>query len=127
MAKQIYQIEEITFTGIDNTFTELPLVPCPFQGKISRIRAIVTAGTAINEVAYEIRLVPGGTNLDVIAQSLGGLLPQPIDSTTLNKIINYYQVPSAQGIFGTLFAAVRVDDATADHTVEFQVTFENLV
>ena len=126
MAEQIYQIEQVTFTGVDNTFTELPLVPCPFQGKIARVRAIVTAGTAINEVAYEIRSVSGGTNLEVIAQSLGGLLPQPIDDQT--PIRNYYQVAdSAQGVFGTLFVAVRVDDATADHTVELQVTFENLV
>ena len=65
MIHPIYQIQEVTFTGVGNTFVELPLEPCPFKGKISRVRAIVTAGT--------------------------------------------------------------VDDATADHTVEFQVTFENLV
>jgi|TARA_R110000824_G_scaffold252429_2_gene441224 hypothetical protein len=125
MIHPIYQIQEVTFTGVGNTFVELPLEPCPFKGKISRVRAIVTAGTAINEVAYEIRLVPGGTNLEVVAYSLGGLLTQPIDEQS--PIKNYFQSASAQGVFGTLFAAVRVDDATADHTVEFQVTFENLV
>ncbi len=124
MAGQIYQIQQLDFSAVGAAPLEAELTPVPFRGKIARVRAIVTGGTAINQVAYEIRLVTGGTNLEIIAAS-NGLVAQPIDEVLSE---HYFEVANSQeGVFGTLFVAVAVDDATTDHTIEFQVTFENLV
>ena len=111
-------------TSIDNNFTEVQLT-VPARGLIRRIRADVTAGTAINQVALEVREVTSGTGNDVVAA-------YPLQSEALDDDLSvgplFYSVAQTGVLFegrsGILFIAVRVDDATADHTVAISLDVE---
>lgn len=99
---------------------QVSLTDVPFRGFIRRVRADVTAGTAINQVGAEIREVTGGTGFNVVAAY--GLATEPLDS----QEELYYQVAEvgAGTRRGTLFMAVRVDNATTDHVVALELTIE---
>ena len=116
--------QTVTLAGVGSIFTEVEMTPIPTTGRLERVRAIVTAGTVINQVSVEVRDATGATGLGVLF-STGGLIAQPLDQSPLD----WFSIPSAGGgaIHGSLFVAASVDNATADHTIDVELTFENLV
>lgn len=106
-------------TGVGTAFVEIPLT-VPAKGKIRRVRASVTAGTAINQVKLEVRETAGGTVLNVpLAYALAA---QPLDS---EEDILYKTTPlAANPNMGTLYVAVAVDNATADHAISVSLDID---
>ena len=106
--------------SVGTALLEVNLTDVPFRGFIRRVRADVTAGTSINQVAAEIREVASGTGLNVVAAY--GLATEPLDS----QEELYYQVAEvgAGTRRGTLFMAVAVDNATTDHAISVELTIE---
>jgi hypothetical protein len=106
-------------TGVGTAFVEIPLT-VPAKGKIRRVRASVTAGTAINQVKLEVRETAGGTVLNVpLAYALAA---QPLDS---EEDILYKATPlAANPNMGTLYVAVAVDNATADHAISVSLDID---
>ena len=97
-------------------------IAAPIRGKIRRVRASVSAGTAINQVKLEIRETSGGTVLNVpLAYALG---TQPLDSAedVLYSVASTGDVPS----MGVLYIAVAVDNATTDHVVTVSLDIDVL-
>jgi hypothetical protein len=98
--------------GVGTAFVEIPMV-VPTKGKIRRVRASVTAGTSINQVKLEIRETAGGTVLNVpLAYALGA---QPLDSA--EDVLYRASASPDNSRVGTLYVAVAVDNATADHAI----------
>jgi hypothetical protein len=116
--------QSVTLTGVGNALTEVEVSPIPTTGRLERVRAVVTAGTAINQVSVEVRDATGATGLGVLF-STGGLIANPLDQSPFD----WFSIPSAGGgaIHGSLFVAASVDNATADHTIDVELIFENLV
>jgi len=111
-------------TSVADSFTEVELT-VPQRGLLRRVRADVSAGTSINQVSVEIRESTGGTLLDVVA--LYPLQSEPLDDDLSNASLFYTATASgvdANGPIGTLFVAVKVDDTTADHTVNVKFDIE---
>ena len=111
-------------TSVADSFTEIELT-VPQRGLLRRVRADVSAGTAINQVSVEIRETTGGTLLDVIA--LYPLQSEPLDDDLSIASLFYSATASGadvNGATGTLFVAVKVDDTTADHTVNVKLDVE---
>jgi len=111
-------------TSVADSFTEVELT-VPQRGLLRRVRADVSAGTSINQVSVEIRESTGGTLLDVIA--LYPLQSEPLDDDLSIASLFYSATASgvdANGATGTLFVAVKVDDTTADHTVNVKLDVE---
>lgn len=106
-------------TGVGTAFVEIPLI-VPAKGKIRRVRASVTAGTAINQVKLEVRETAGGTVLNVpLAYALAA---QPLDS---EEDVLYNTTPlAANPNMGTLYVAVAVDNATADHAISVSLDID---
>jgi len=123
-----FQIHRITGSGtsIDNAFAEVE-VTVPARGLLRRIRANVTAGTSINEVSVEVREVTAGTGNDVVA--LYPLQAEPLDDDLAAAPLFYSVAQTGSDRngdrTGTLFVAVRVDDATADHTIAISLDVES--
>ena len=102
----------VTVASVGTAWIQTSIV-VPIRGKIRRVRASVSAGTAINQVKLEIRETSGGTVLNVpLAYALA---TQPLDSgeDELYSVASTGDVPS----MGTLYIAVAVDNATTDHVV----------
>ena len=116
--------QTVTLAGVGNTLTEVEVSPIPTTGRLERVRAIVSAGTAINQVSVEVRDATGATGLGVLF-STGGLVANPLDQSPLD----WFSIPSAGGgaIHGSLFVAASVDNAALDHTIDVELIFENLV
>jgi hypothetical protein len=97
-------------------------IAVPIRGKIRRVRASVSAGTAINQVKLEARETSGGTVLNVpLAYALGA---QPLDSAedVLYNVASTGDVAS----MGVLYLAVAVDNATADHVITVSLDIDVL-
>jgi hypothetical protein len=113
-----------TGTSVGNTFQEVQ-IQVPQKGLLRRIRANVTAGTAISQVAIEIRESSGATGNNVVASY--PLQAEPLDDDLSVGPLFYSVTASGSemtGPLGNLFCAVRVDDATADHTIEISFDVE---
>lgn len=117
-----------TKTSVGAAFLEAELT-VPAHGLIRRVRANVTAGTAINQVAVQIREATGGSDNQIVAS-------YPLQSEALDDDISnaplYYQVPSTSTTetagpdtpSGVLYVAVKVDDSTTDHTIAISLDIE---
>ena len=112
-------------TSVDNSFQEVQLT-VPARGLIRRVRADVTAGTAINQVALEVREVTSGSGNDLVASY--PLQSEPLDDDLSNASLFYSvaQTGSDRNMdrTGVLYIAVKVDDSTADHTVALSFDIE---
>jgi hypothetical protein len=100
-------------------------VTVPQKGLIRRIRADVTAGTSINQVALEIRESSGGTGNAVVAAY--PLQSEPLDDDLSVGPLFYAVTASGSemtGPLGKLIVAVKVDDSTADHTIAISLDVE---
>ena len=109
-------------TGVGTAFVEIPMIVA-LNGKMRRVRASVLAGTAINQVSLEIRETAGGTVLNVpLAYALGA---QPLDSA--EDVLYRAEPIDGKPNLGTLYVAVAVDNATADHAItvslDIDITF----
>jgi len=117
-----YRVTSGAVGSVGNVFIQSS-VAAPTRGLIRRVRADVTAGTAINQVALEVREAAGATGLNVpLAYALG---TEPLDSE--EEI--YYEIPEGTdplSRMGTLYFAIRVDNATTDHVVTVQFDIEPL-
>ena len=114
-----------TITNAGNAELVVEITPVPLFGRIERVRANVTSGTAINQVQVALSTVaPAVSPFDVVF-STGTLIAQPLDQSPAF----WYQTPEAGpgAIHGSLFASCKVDDATTDHVIEIEVIIENLV
>ena len=106
-------------TGVGTAFVEIPLT-VPAKGKIRRVRASVTAGTAINQVKLEVRETAGGTVLNVpLAYALG---TQPLDSA--EDVLYKTTAIAGNPNMGTLYVAVAVDNATTDHAIAISLDID---
>ena len=121
------QVHHRTGTGssVANTFTEVEVtVPC--NGLLRRVRANVTAGTAISQVALEIRETTGATGNAIVA--IYPLQAEPLDDDMAAAPIFYSVAQTGSDgngdRTGSLFLAVRVDDSTADHTIALSLDVE---
>ena len=102
----------VTVASVGTAWIQTSIV-VPIRGKIRRVRASVSAGTAINQVKLEIRETSGGTVLNVpLAYALG---TQPLDSAEDELYSVSSSVDDLQ--MGTLYIAVAVDNATTNHVV----------
>lgn len=102
----------VTVASVGTAWIQTSIV-VPIRGKIRRVRASVSAGTAINQVKLEIRETSGGTVLNVpLAYALG---TQPLDSAEDELYSVASSVDDLQ--MGTLYIAVAVDNATTNHVV----------
>ena len=111
----------VTVSSVGTGWIQTSIV-APIRGKIRRVRASVSAGTAINQVKLEIRETSGGTVLNVpLAYALG---TQPLDSAedVLYSVASTGDVPS----MGVLYIAVAVDNATTDHVVTVSLDIDVL-
>jgi hypothetical protein len=113
-----------TGTSVGSSFVEVQLT-VPARGLIRRVRADVTAGTAISQLALEVREITGGTTLDIVAAY--PLQAEPLDDDMAAAPL-FYNVAQTGSLFGgrsgVLFVAVKVDDATADHTIVIYMDVE---
>jgi len=112
-------------TSVGSSYAEVE-ISVPDRGMLRRIRADVTAGTSISQVSLEIRETTGATGNGVIA--LYPLQSEPLDDD-LSVGPLFYQLAGTGSLpdettSGTLFVAVKVDDATADHTVAISLDIE---
>lgn len=115
----------VTYTTLANVLTEQTL-EVPFKGIVRRLRAFVTAGTAILNVEVQFRQVTAGTNQNVPIAT-AGLVAQPADLGGTDGTSAYYELPDAAGAGAYLrnaFIAARVDNAAADHTVIVVLTID---
>jgi len=113
-----------TGTSVADSFQEVE-VTVPQKGLIRRIRADVTAGTSINQVALEIRESSGGTGNAVVAAY--PLQSEPLDDDLSVGPLFYAVTASGSemtGALGKLIVAVKVDDSTADHTIAISLDVE---
>tara|TARA_R110000824_G_scaffold80371_6_gene202208 strand:+ start:2291 stop:2668 length:378 start_codon:yes stop_codon:yes gene_type:complete len=102
----------VTVASVGTAWIQTSIV-VPIRGKIRRVRASVSAGTAINQVKLEIRETSGGTVLNVpLAYALA---TQPLDSGEDELYSVASSVDDLQ--MGTLYIAVAVDNATTNHVV----------
>tara|TARA_R110002110_G_scaffold3033_14_gene15345 strand:- start:3790 stop:4167 length:378 start_codon:yes stop_codon:yes gene_type:complete len=102
----------VTVASVGTAWIQTSIV-VPIRGKIRRVRASVSAGTAINQVKLEIRETSGGTVLNVpLAYALA---TQPLDSGEDELYSVASSVEDLQ--MGTLYIAVAVDNATTNHVV----------
>jgi hypothetical protein len=111
-------------TSVADSFTEVELT-VPQRGLLRRIRADVTAGTSISQVAMEVRESTGGTGVDIVASY--PLQSEPLDDDLSVGPLFYTATASGvddYGAKGTLFVAVKVDDSTADHTISIKFDIE---
>lgn len=119
----VHRIEGLV-SSVGAVFIETSVI-VPARGMIRRIRAGVSAGTSINQVALEVREVAGGTSLDIVGQY--PLTTNPLDSDLSGGPI-FYTVAQTGVLFGgrsgSLFIAVKVDNATVDHTVVLYLDIE---
>ena len=117
-----------TKTSVGAAFLEAE-VTVPSRGMIRRVRANVTAGTSIDQVAVEIRESTSGTNNAIVASY--PLQTEALDDDISNAPL-FYQVAAtsatetagAHTASGILYVAVKVDDSTTDHTVAISLDIE---
>ena len=105
-----------TVTNVGNAFIETSVV-VPVRTKLRLIKLNVTAGTAINQVAGEVRESSGGD-----ARLAYSLAAEPL--TSEEELILHAEPIVGDPFKGTLYIAVKVDDATLDHTVEVLLDFD---
>lgn len=122
MSRQIQQYR-MNVSNVGNTLVEAALDNVPVVGIVRKVRFEVTAGTDPSaDVAGEVRQVTGGTGPDVVLAY--SFTADPLES----EESAFYSVLTGvvSGARGTLFVAVRVNNAAADHTVAVELTIEDL-
>jgi len=121
----------VSLTSVGAVYIE-GTTPVPVNGLIHRMRAVVSAGTAISQVAVSIREATGASGLGEVYE--WPLATQPLDSRGADSATTgaplFYAVDmdtaidQSRGKKGYLYIAAKVDDATADHAVTIQVDIE---
>ena len=108
-------------TSVGTTLVEVAVV-VPRKGKIRRARADVTAGAAPNQVQMQVREITGGASLGTILSY--ALATEPLDSE--EDLLYVAEEISGDRIHGTLYLAVAVDDATANHSISMSLDIDVL-
>ena len=102
-------------------------IAIPYKGVIRRVRVDVTAGTGVPGVTVQaaLRKITGapGTFDVIIAYALTA---DPLDSEEdLPYVMPDTVAVGVDGYLKGAFIAVATSDATADHTVEVELTIES--
>jgi len=107
--------------SVGNVLTNIPVV-VPRKGKIRRVRADVTAGTAINQVQCQVRETAAGAGFTTILAY--ALAAEPLDSE--ENVLYVAEDIAGDHIHGTLYVAVAADNVTADHAIAISLDIDVL-